>query len=280
MHERRLLITADDLGCSAQRSHGIFQCREFGVVTGAVLWPNGQDSERAAKHARERGLPAGLQLNLCEEYPLSKQADVATLVNANGQFHEWERLFTLLDEGAVDAEHLAREVRAQLEWMYDQGVTPTHVAGNWDCHVHPAVAQALLPLLERYGIRFVRIPCEEPLPPFGFEVPEAQLSAIRRVNARAAAARTTFAAAGIASTDHFRGHSLLGNASLKNLRHILSRLPEGTTELMVHPGSQTAYGTPFDLDPQRQTELRMLLDESIPALLREKKIALCSFADL
>jgi predicted glycoside hydrolase/deacetylase ChbG (UPF0249 family) len=84
----------------------------------------------------------------------------------------------------------------------------------------------------------------------------------------------------IASTDHFRGHTLLGNASLKNLRHVLNKLPEGTTEIMVHPGSAITYGTNFDLDPQRQTELRMLLDESIPQMINEKKIELISWNDL
>jgi predicted glycoside hydrolase/deacetylase ChbG (UPF0249 family) len=49
---------------------------------------------------------------------------------------------------------------------------------------------------------------------------------------------------------------------------------------MVHPSSDITYGTPFDLDPQRQTELRMLLDPSIKDLLAEKKIELCSYGDL
>lgn len=276
----RLIINADDLGSNPQRSHGIFQCHEFGIVTSATIWPNVSDSEAAARRAREHKLPTGLHLNLCEEYPLSKQEEIPSLVNSNGQFFDHERLQALLDEGEIEQSHLEREVRAQLEWMYDQNLPPTHIAGNWDLHVHPAVVNVLLPLMERYGLRFVRIPCEEPLPPFGFEVPAAQLEGIRKINAMAASARELFSAHGIASTDHFRGHTLLGNASLKNLRHILSRLPEGTTELMVHPGSQTAYGTLFDLDPQRQTELRMLLDETIPQLLKEKKIQLCSFADL
>jgi len=34
---RRLIINADDLGCNPQRSHGIFQCMEFGVVTSATM---------------------------------------------------------------------------------------------------------------------------------------------------------------------------------------------------------------------------------------------------
>jgi predicted glycoside hydrolase/deacetylase ChbG (UPF0249 family) len=277
---RRLIINADDLGVNAQRSHGIFQCFEFGVVTNASLWPNGTDSDAAARHAKERGLPVGLHLNLTEEYPLSKPSDIASLLEGNGKLFPVEKFFALCDEGAIVAEHVEREIRAQLEWAFDQGLNLTHVAGNWDAHVHPVVVHALIPQMERYGLRLVRIPCEEPLPPFGFEIPGEQIEGIRKTNAMAAAARTLFEAAGIASTDHFRGHTLLGNASLKNLRHILTRLPEGTTELMVHPGSQIAYGTPFDLDPQRQTELRMLLDESIPEMIQERKIELVSFGDL
>ena len=284
---RRLIINADDLGSSPQRSHGIFECVEFGVVTSATIWPNGLDSDAAARHARERGVPAGLHLNLVEEYPLCKREDIATLVDQNGKFFPVERFFQCLDEGKIAREHLEREIRAQMEWAFDQGLTLTHIAGNYDIHVHPTVARVLLPLMERSGIRFVRIPCEEPLPDakriqdkLGFEVSEEQLQEIRAVNTMAKNAREIFAAQGILSTDHFRGHTLLGNASLKNLRHVLSKLPEGTTELMVHPGSQSSFGTAFDLDPQRQTELRMLLDPTIKDLLAARKIELCSYADL
>lgn len=277
---RRLIINADDLGSTPQRSHGIFQCHEFGVVTSATIWPNGTDSDAAARRARERGLPIGMHVNLTEEYPLSKAESIATLLDRNGKFHPMERLFTLLDEGKVEREHLEREIRAQCEWCFDQGLTLTHVAGNYDCHIHQEIVHALIPLMERYGLRLVRIPCEEPLPPFGFEVPEEQLADIRKINARSRVAREIFTAHGISSTDHFRGHTFLGNASLKNLRHVIAKLPEGSTECMVHPGSQSAYGAPFDLDPQRQTELRMLLDPSIKEMLAERKIELCSYADL
>ena len=156
----------------------------------------------------------------------------------------------------------------------------THVDGHDHIHIHPQVADALIPVLERYGIRFVRIPLEEPLPPFGYIVTDAELDRTRATNDLARAARDMYRAYGIETTDNFRGLTLLGNASLKNLRHIIGRLPDGTTELMVHPGSACTYGMPFDLDPQRQTELRMLLDVSIPEELAEREISLCSWADL
>ncbi len=278
--DRRLIINADDLGVNAQRSHGIIRCFEEGVVSSASIVPNGTDSDTAAKHAREKGLPAGLHLNLTEEYPLSKPEDVSSLVENNGMFFKPDKLREALANDEVKHQDLEREIRAQVEWMFDSYGSPTHLDGHHRIHIHPKVIEALLPVMERYGIRFTRIPCEEPLPPFGYEITAQELESAKRVNEEAKIARRSYAAHGIGSTEHFRGLTLHGNASIKNLRHILARLPEGTTELQVHPGSMAAYGTPFDLDPQRQTELNMLLDPSIPDMLGEKKILLCSFADL
>jgi len=278
MANRRLIINADDLGINAQRSHGIFQCIEFGVVTSASLTPNASDSDRAAKHARERGVQAGLHLTLTAEYPLSKAEHVPSLLHMNGMFLDAEKLWSALESGAVKDEDLEREVRTQIEWCFDAYGAPSHIDSHDHIHLHPRVAQALLPLLERYGIRFVRIPFET-LPPYGYETPDALLHEAEQINLRALAIRDAYTGSGIASTDHFRGLTLLGNASLKNLRHVLGRLPEGTTELMVHPSSQVTYGTPFDLDPQRQTELRMLLDPTIRDLCAERKIELISFSE-
>jgi chitin disaccharide deacetylase len=276
---RRLIINADDLGMNPQRTHGIFQCFEYGVVTSTSILPNMTDSATAAKHAREKGLPAGLHLNFTEDYPLSKPDDVSSLVDANGMFHPRERFWQLLEEGAIVQEHLEREIRAQVEWFFDNNGSPTHVDGHMHMHIFGIVIEALIPVLERYGIRFVRIPYET-LPPHGYVVPPERLAFAEKINAAALRAREVYTAHGIQSTDHFRGLTLQGNASLKNIRHIINKLPEGTTELMVHPGSAISFGTPFDLDPQRQTELRMLQDPSIRELLNEKKVELISYGDL
>lgn len=277
---RRLIISADDLGVNAPRSHGIFQCLEFGVASSMTLVPNGSDSDAAARHARERGLTAGLQLNLTQDYPVSKPDHISSLLERSGAFLDDEHLRMALQDGKVMREHLDREIRAQVEWMLDTYGSPSHIASQDHMHIHPAIAEALIPVMERYGMRFVRIPCEVPQPPFGYEVPADHLAEIQTINDASSAARAMYAAHGIESTDHFRGLSLVGNSSLKNLRHVITRLPEGTTELMTHPGSMSAYGTPFDLDPQRQTELRMLTDLTIMPLLMEKKVTLISFADL
>lgn len=277
---RRLIINADDLGVNSARTHGIFQCFEFGIVTSATLLCNGSDAAQAAKHAREKRLPTGLHLNLTDGTPMSKPQDVESLLQSTaGEFRERTLQRRALDEGQIDAVHVEREIRAQIEWFLDHHGPPTHLDSHHAVHTHPFIVPLLIPILQRYGIRFVRIH-EDLLPPFGFQIPEERVKTLKAMSDEAAAARSFFAAEGIGSTDHFRGLALSGNASAKNLRHILTRLPEGTTELMVHPGSMTPVGTPFDLDPQRQTELQMLTNPDVPALLKERKIDLISYRDL
>lgn len=277
---KRLIVNADDLGINPQRTHGIFLCVEEGIVRSCSLLPNFADSNTAAKHARERDVSCGLHLNFTEGAPLSTQSDISSLLTPDGFFLGRQTLRRMLGNGEIDPMHIEREARAQVEWCFDTYGMPTHIDGHHHVHIHPVIVPLLLPIFDRYGIALVRIPSEVPLPPFGYNVSEEQLKKTEVINAQAEEARTLFAAHGIRSTDHFRGSTIVGNASLKNLRHILNKLPEGTTELMVHPGSQNAIGDAFELDPQRQTELRMLTDDSIPTLLTQLKIELCSFGDL
>lgn len=278
---RRLIVNADDLGMNAARTHGIFQCFEFGIVTSATLICNGSNATQAAKHAREKHLPTGLHLNLTDGIPVSKPQDVQSLLqSAAGEFRERNLQRRVLAEGRVDSVHIEREMRAQIEWFLDRRGQPTHVDGHHHIHIHPTITPLLIPILDRYGIGLARLPAEDPLPPFGYVISDEQLAAARELASQARKAQMIFAAHGIRSTDHFRGATFAGNASQKNLRHILSRLPEGTTELMVHPGSMTPTGTPFDLDPQRQTEMQMLTNPDVKQFLQERKIRLVSFEDL
>ncbi len=276
----RLIINADDLGINMQRTHGIFQAFEFGMVRSASLLSNCSDSLTAARHARERGLTCGLHLNFTEGYPISKPQDIGTLLNAQGQFYAFETLTRLFTENEVDPVHIEREARAQLEWIQEHYGQPSHIDGHHHIHVYPQVTPVIIPILERYGIGCVRLPLEEPLPPFGYNVPEERMERVVKNNALAREAKVLFDAHGLIYTDHFRGATMVGNASMKNLRHVLSRLPEGTCEFMCHPGSQVTIGDAFSLDPQRQTELAMLLHEELPGLLKERKIEVITYFDL
>lgn len=276
---KKLIINADDLGINSQRSHGIFLAAEHGGVSSATIIPNGSDSDHAARHALERELPSGLHINLTSGPPLSKDADILSLLTTDGYFLGSTGFERTLKEGQVETKHIEREIRSQIEWFLEHYGQPTHVDSHHHIHVHPFVSQILISIVDRYGIAFVRIP-SEPKRPFGYEISPEQSACIEKLSIHADVARKLFAAHGIQSTEHFRGLVLAGNASNRNLRHTIGRLPEGTTELMVHPGSPNPSGEPFDSNPQRQTELNMLTNPEFHSELKEREIVLCSFGDL
>lgn len=275
----RLIISADDLGINTQRNHGIFLSHEHGYTTNASLLVNMPESENALRRAEERELPIGLHLNLTEGTPLSERSSINTIVTTDGYFLGRDGLELALSRGLVDATHLEREIRAQCEWFQEHGGIPTHLDGHHHVHIHPAIVERVIPILDRYFISFVRIP-DEPLPPFGYEIDAKRLSFGSVITARARAARSLCTAHGIQSTEHFRGIALGGSATMRNIRHTLSRLGEGTTELMMHPGSPNPVGDAFDQSPQRQTELAILQNEDMRAYLKERNIELISWREM
>lgn len=274
----RLIINADDLGVNPQRSHGVFIACEQGTVTNVSLLPNGSDSETAARRASERDIPTGLHINLTKSTPIAPSDDIETLLTTDGFFLGIDALERGIAEGMIEAVHIEREIRAQIDWFYEHRGLPTHISSHEHVHVHPFISKILAPILDRYGIGYIRIP-SEPSQPFGYEIEKKQQEYIEKISHRAEIARSLYQAHNVSSTDHFRGLAYGGNATMRNLRHTLGRLPEGTIELMVHPGSANPNGDPFDRDPQRQTELSILTNPDTMSELKERGVSLCSYAD-
>ena len=276
---RRLIVNADDLGINAPRTHGIFQCMEEGIVRSTTLIVNMPDSLNAARRLKERSICAGLHLNLSEGSALTPEKDVHSLLDARGYFMERDRLHQAFDEGVIEKEHLEREIRAQIEWFLDHAGAPTHIDSHHHIHVHPQVAPLLGPILNRYGISVIRVPIES-TERLAWEISPERTAFIQRITEQARAAKSIFESADLRPTDHFRGMALSGEAGAKRLRSLLTALPEGTTELMVHPGACDPLGDEFSRDPQRETERNMLLDPDLPELLQSRGIELVGFGDL
>lgn len=227
---RWLIINAYGLGIDAARSHGIFETMEHGCVTSASLLVNMPDSLRCVRKAKHNDLPVGLHLNLSEGSPICSARDIPSLVNHDAFFLGRDATIKALDERRFAREHIEREIRAQLEWfMEHRGETPTHVDSHHNVHIHPQVVPLLAPILESYGIQWIRIPCE-PGADGKWEVSAERLQEITTISAQAEQAKMIFHNHSLRSTDHFRGLAMEGEASARRFRHILCDLPKGTTD--------------------------------------------------
>jgi len=88
--------------------------------------------------------------------------------------------------------------------------------------------------------------------------------------------------AGISSADYFCGIAQTGELTKEGVARLLRNLPEGTTELMCHPGyaDDALRKTATRLQASRQKEVEILTDTEIRNLVASQGIRLIDYAFL
>lgn len=181
---RTIVLHADDFGMNAAVTDGIIDGFASGLLTSTSLLTNAPaaglavtawrrlDSQR--KHGTLRSLPLrkrlgddgypfdlGVHLNLTQGRPLSGPAYPDELVDEAGLFLSPGRLFkALIAGGRRWRQSIEQELTAQIVWLLDHRLQPTHLNGHQYVEMMPVIAE-LLPLLAgRFSIGYVRSACE------------------------------------------------------------------------------------------------------------------------
>jgi hopanoid biosynthesis associated protein HpnK len=268
---KRLIVNADDFGWSEGVSRGIAEAHRNGIVTSTTLLANGAAFEAAVQLARrEPRLGVGVHLNLSDGRPILASWDVPSLVNAQGQFSGGPlRLAARMFAGRLQAAEVEAEWDAQISKVRKAGIHPTHLDGHKHVHMLPALFPIALRLAKRHGIPAVRVSVEHFIGPTGgwngVRRNRRDLPAILKQRAQASAlnwmatdARDKVRRAGLACTDFFCGVTQTGFLDAPEIETILWNLPEGTTELMCHPGyhdaALAASATRLQMHRERELE--------------------------
>ena len=84
---------------------------------------------------------------------------------------------------------------------------------------------------------------------------------------------------GLATADYFCGIAQTGVLTKKGVQQLLANLPDGTTELMCHPGYADAdlQKSATRLQESRQSELEILTDKEIRKSIAELGIRLINY---
>lgn len=95
-------------------------------------------------------------------------------------------------------------------------------------------------------------------------------------------ARKQAARMGIATADYLCGIAQTGELTLEGVEQLLKGLPEGTTELICHPGYADAalQKTATRLQASRQKELEILTDTRIRKLVASQGIRLIDYGSV
>lgn len=272
---RRLIVSADDFGLHEAMNRGVIEGYEEGIVTSASLVPCGAAFDDACAAARTRpDLDVGVHLTLVEERPLLGREVLRTLA-PDGRLPEgYAALFVGLAAGRIDEAEIELELDAQIRRALDAGVRVTHLDSHQHTHFFPGIGPILCRLAARHGIRGVRAGGRVVPGPTKFSLLLGPLA--RRFTAVARAQ-------GLATPDTLWLPSPSGHVTPAILEDGLARLPEGVTEVVVHPGADQAsldrayptwrFNWPQELAAVRTPALRGTLEREGIRLARYSEIA-------
>jgi predicted glycoside hydrolase/deacetylase ChbG (UPF0249 family) len=256
---RRLVVNADDFGFTRDVNRGIVEAHRRGILTATTLMANGAAFDDA--------------IRLAAETPTLDVGVHCVLVSGNSVLEPGRALPPTVGEllkalvaGRVDP---YAELRAQIERILAAGLRPIHMDAHKHTHLWPPVLSAVARLGREYGIPWIRRPLDFPLSAAGVPLTKRALS--RGFGLLRWRFHRVLAAQGCRTTDHFAGFQITGRFRTAELVRLLSQLPEGTTELMTHPGFHTAEleAARTRLKASRQKELEALTDpETRDALTR------------
>lgn len=156
------IINADDFGLSEEVNSAIVQCFRDGTIDRTTLLVNMPQAEQACALARENGFfdCVGLHINLVEGMPLTERCRRDPVLCGEdgrflGQFHRGLRGRFFLNR--VTREAIREETRAQIEAYLAMGLPLMHADSHQYVHTYFSAAREILPLLEEYGFRSVRL---------------------------------------------------------------------------------------------------------------------------
>jgi chitin disaccharide deacetylase len=242
----RLIVNADDFGCSRAVNEAVIRAHRDGILTTASLMVNEPACTEAVALARENPrLGVGLHLTLLTGRSALPPAQIPGLVNREGRFSDSPVTVGLryfFDRRLRS--QLAREIAAQFERFQATGLALDHVNGHLHLHLHPIVFDLLMEAATRWKLRHLRLTFD----PFRINARLARghwfyrLSHYLVFRLLSARARPVLGRLGIRHTARVFGLLQNGRVDEAYLAGLLDRLPPGDSELYSHPSLDKAMG--------------------------------------
>jgi predicted glycoside hydrolase/deacetylase ChbG (UPF0249 family) len=250
---KRLIVNADDFGRSAGINEGILEAHREGIVTSTTVMVLEKSAARGIREVAERArrLSLGLHFVVTGGGCTAAAAREVPTLAPDGTFPRTREAMP----ARIPPEEVRRELEAQIDvFQVLARKPPTHLDSHHHAALHPSVAPVFAAVARERSLP-VRAPTEE--------------------------ARKALRAAGVKTPDRFYDGFHGPAATFGTLEGILAALPDGTSELMCHPGrvdETLREGSSYVDD--RELELEILCDAGIRSLVKSRGIRLVGFHEM
>ena len=268
---KQLVVNADDFGFTPDVNLGIVDAHRKGILTATTLMANGAAFDDALRLAAETPtldigchlvLVGGTSLVTGKPFPRTVSQLLAAL--ARRQIRPYD------------------ELAAQVRHILAAGILPTHLDTHKHTHLAPPVLDAVARLGEEFGIRWVRRPFDFPLSAMRGTVPRLKRLTSTALGLMRRRFHRVLQQHGCRTTDHFAGFQITGRFRTAELVQLMGVIPEGSTELMCHPGhcGEALRNAPTRLKVSRALELEALLAPETRQALQANGIELVRYGQL
>lgn len=223
---KRVIVNADDFGFDAETVDWTIRGFELGKVTSATIMAGMPATERAVEYAKSHPqFSFGVHLCLVDEKPLSDPAKIRSMINPKtGLLWPTQQFIVRNFLGLVKVEDIKTEMRTQIESLKAMGLKISHVDGHGHNHRLPQSINALKELLDEGVIGAKVRRCQDL-----FAGKPGLLSKVINGPMQKRLGES------FKMTDHFlmaAGHA----REVKWFSKAIARLPDGVTEIGIHPG--------------------------------------------
>lgn len=267
------MVNADDFGLAEHINNGIIECSRNGIVTSTSIMANGEAFEHAVYLSMSNPtLAVGIHLVLVEEKPIFASEEISSLLSADGKFHKNYRKFVLqFLSGRIDRREIENEFRAQIEKVLQAGIQVTHIDSHQHLHIFPPILEIVLRLAKEYDIKWIRNAKDSAMPT---SLGQFGLSVLAKTGKRKILRNQ------MNTSDYFWGAGFSGRLTEQIMLIILSKLPNGISEIMCHPGESNNTPGYNHWQYNWQQEEDALMSRSVKQRVEKQGITLLSYADL
>jgi hopanoid biosynthesis associated protein HpnK len=277
----RLIVNADDFGLTSGVNRAILELHQGNVLTSATVMARAAATEEAIQIARATpSLGVGCHVVLVDGEATLPQKDIPSLIDPRtGRFYPQLGVFLKrLTGGQISMIEIQAEARAQIALLQSRGLRLTHIDAHKHTHMFPRVLRPILRAARQLGIRAVRNPFEPAwstaATPHAPWVRRIEVRLLRLLESRF---RRIVVEEGFLTTDGAVGVLATGTLDSPTVTSLLGELPEGTWELVTHPGYNDSdlAGARTRLLQSRETER-----DALHMMRNFHEVDLISFADL